>query len=61
MKSQVGMVIYATETYSMHFPEPAQFLNVPVLAGRKVNFTLRLPLGGVGSWALALGSLGPWP
>ena len=26
----------------IHFPEAARFPNIPVLAGRKVNFTLRL-------------------
>ena len=30
-------IFYATETYIMHFLEAAQFLNAPVLAGRKVN------------------------
>ena len=34
------MFFYATETYIMHFLEAARFLNAPVLAGRKVNFTL---------------------
>ena len=33
--------LYATETYIMHFLEAAQFLNAPILAGRKENFTLR--------------------
>ena len=42
-------IFYATETYIMHFLEAAWFLNAPVLAGCKVNFTLR---PGVGVWAL---------
>ena len=29
--------LYATETYYMHFLEPAQFINAPDLAGCKVN------------------------
>ena len=32
-----GRTFYATEMYIMHFLEPAQFLNAPDLAGRKVN------------------------
>ena len=45
--SQLGKVggpitsFYATETYITHFLEAARFPKVPVLAGRKVNFTLR--------------------
>ena len=31
---------YATETYIMHFLEAPGFLNAPVVAGRKVNYTL---------------------
>ena len=44
-------IFYATETYIMHFLEAAQFLNAPVLSGRKVNFTLGPT---VGVWALKL-------
>ena len=35
------MWFYATETYIMHFLEAAWFPKAPVLAARKVNFTLR--------------------
>ena len=34
---------YATEMYITHFLEAARLPKVPVLAGRKVNLTLRLP------------------
>ena len=46
----LGYIFYATETYIMDFLEAAQFLNAPVLAGRKVNLlyapglAARLPL-----------------
>ena len=33
-------IFFATETYITHFLEAARFPKAPVLAGRKVNFTL---------------------
>ena len=36
-----GYQFYATDTYITHFLEAARFPKAPVLAGRKVNFTLR--------------------
>ena len=41
---------YATETYIMHFLEPARFLNAPDLAGCKGYF-----MPGCGSLCPALG------
>ena len=37
IQAQGSSNFYAMETYIMHFLEAAQFLNAPVLAGRKVN------------------------
>ena len=42
-------VFYATETYIMHFHEPARFLNALDLAGRKVN-VIYSPLWVFGPW-----------
>ena len=35
-------MFYATETYITHLLEAARFPKAPVIAGRKVNFNLRL-------------------
>jgi len=54
VQSKINL-FYATETYIMHFLEPARFLIAPDLAGRKVNL-LYAPL-----WVFTprCGCLGP--